>query len=328
MKSAEHARIYKRISELLTRSPRNRAELVAGCLSHFGLSDSELGDRSAGSRQNVLRGQIGEIINEMHESGLVGLDRVGRYFLVTDAPVVVRIERCEREIIKALTDGKKTKQELRDGLMTVIGAAKTATRRDDDLVSTYMGHILKRLCDRGAVTLLDGVYSLSEKASVRAEDINAMASLKAEFIARLHSRGGEFFENYFMALIKRYYERCGKKVHECYVTGGSADGGIDGVVKTEDGLGFIETVMVQTKNRLEMPSETDVRGFYGAVCARHGSRGIYVTTSDFHSGAKAFLDSIDNCVGVNGERIFRMAAECGYGIKKCGGRLTVDERII
>ena len=328
MKSAEHARIYKRISDLLTRSPRNRAELVSGCLGGFGLSDAELGDRSAGSRQNILRGLIGEIINEMHESGLVGLDRVGRYFLVTDAPVIVRIEKCEREIVKVLTAKGMKKAEIRDELMRVIGADKTVTRRDDDLVSTYMGHILKRLCDRGALTLAEGIYSLSEKASARAEDINAMVTLKAEFIARLHARGGEFFENYFMALIKRYYERCGNKVHECYVTGGSADGGIDGVIKTEDGLGFIETAMVQTKNRLEMPSETDVRGFYGAVCARQGSRGIYVTTSDFHSGARAFLDSIDNCVGVNGDRIFRMAVECGYGIKKCGGALTVDERVI
>ena len=135
MKSTEHSRIYKKVSELLTRSPRNRAELVTGCLGGFGLSEAELGDRSAGSRQNILRGLIGELINEMHESGIIGLDRMGRYFLVTDAPVVVRIERCEREIIKALTEEKKTKAELRDGLMTAIGAAKTATRRDDDLVS-------------------------------------------------------------------------------------------------------------------------------------------------------------------------------------------------
>ena len=328
MKSTEHSRIYKKVSELLTRSPRNRAELVTGCLGGFGLSEAELGDRSAGSRQNILRGLIGELINEMHESGIIGLDRMGRYFLVTDAPVVVRIERCEREIIKALTEEKKTKAELRDGLMTAIGAAKTATRRDDDLVSNYMGHILKRLCDRGAVTLTNGVYALSEKASAKAEDINAMVTLKSEFIARLHSRGGEFFENYFMALIRKYHERCGHRVIECYVTGGSADGGIDGVIKTEDRLGFIETAMVQTKNRLEMPSETDVRGFYGAVCAKQGSRGIYVTTSDFHSDARAFLDSIANCVGVNGDRIFRMAVECGFGIKKCSGRLTVDERVI
>lgn len=328
MNRAEHQKIYRKIVDLLTRSPLARAGLVDRCIGGMGLTPAELGDRSAGSRQNILRANVGEVINEMHESGLIGIDRSGRYYLITDAPVVVRIERCEREIIKALSSGSKTRQELRDGLMRAIGADKTVTRRDDDLISTYMGHVLKRLSERGALTVRDNVYSLSRTAHARADDINAMMVLKEEFLSRLHARGGEFFENYFMALIKRYSERQGKRVLECYVTGGSADGGIDGVIKTEDGLGFIENTMIQTKNRLEMPSETDVRGFYGAVCAKQGSRGIYVTTSDFHSGARAFLDSIDNCVGVNGERIFRMAVECSYGIKKSRDGLTVDERII
>ena len=174
----------------------------------------------------------------------------------------------------------------------------------------------------------DAGYSLSERVSAKSGDINALLALKTEFIAKIHSRGGEFFENYFMALLGKYLEKHGKKVTECYVTGGSADGGIDGVAKTVDSLGFRETIMVQTKNRVDLSSETDVRGFYGAVCAKQGSRGIFVNSSDFHETAKEFLDSIDNCVGLNGERIFAMAIECSYGIKKVGGRLTVDERIV
>ena len=106
------------------------------------------------------------------------------------------------------------------------------------------------------------------------------------------------------------------------------DGGIDGILETVDSLGFRETIMVQTKNRLETTNETTVRGFYGAVCARQGSRGIFATTSDFHYAAKGFLESIDNCVGVDGKKIFEMALETRYGIKKCGAELSVDEKII
>jgi len=86
--------------------------------------------------------------------------------------------------------------------------------------------------------------------------------------------------------------------------------------------------MVQTKNRTDTTNETTVRGFYGAVCARQGSRGIFVTSSDFHYSAKAFLDSIDNCVGIDGDGIFKMAVETRYGIKKVGSELTVDEKIL
>ena len=155
-----------------------------------------------------------------------------------------------------------------------------------------------------------------------------MLSLKADFIARIHARGGEFFENYLVTLLSKYYKRHGYTVEEAYVTGGSADGGIDGVIKTVDGLGFRETVMIQTKNRIELSSETDVRGFYGAVCASGGTRGIFVSASDFHSTARDFLLGVDNCVGINGRKLFSLAVECSYGIKKSGGKLTVDERII
>ena len=86
--------------------------------------------------------------------------------------------------------------------------------------------------------------------------------------------------------------------------------------------------MFQTKNRRDISNETDVRGFYGAVCARQGSRGIFATTSDFHPMAVKFLDSIDNCVGVNGEKIFSMATETGYGIKNNNNRLVIDTEII
>jgi len=85
--------------------------------------------------------------------------------------------------------------------------------------------------------------------------------------------------------------------------------------------------MVQTKNRNDHSTETEVRGFYGAVCAAQGSRGIFATSSDFHPMAKKFLDSIDNCVGVNGERIFAMATDVSYGIKRVDGKLVIDKAI-
>ena len=86
--------------------------------------------------------------------------------------------------------------------------------------------------------------------------------------------------------------------------------------------------MVQTKNRAEIATETDVRGFYGAVCANQGSRGIFAISSDFHPAAKKFIDSIDNCVGINGEKIFAMAIDTSYGIKRESGKLLIDRKVL
>lgn len=323
-----HSKLYRIITETLEKKSYSRKRLIANCIDALGLSREELANRSTNSQQNILRSKIGTVINEMHASGVLSLDKEGRYSLVPEKPVAVRIERCESEIIKALSVRSMTKTSLREHIKRALGADKTPSTKDDDKVFTYVGQLLKRLSAEGVLTSDGMLYSLSPKFVAHADDINAMLSLKSDFLARIHRRGGEFFENYFMALIEKYVAKHGKQVIECYVTGGSEDGGIDGVLKTRDALGFRETVMVQTKNRVEITSETDVRGFYGAVCAKQGSRGIYAITSDFHPVAKKFLDELDNCVGVNGDRLFTMALECSYGIKKTADGLLVDERII
>ena len=328
-RSISHTRIYKAIAYLLGTSPMERAKLIERCVDHIGLSAEEKEDNSLGSTKNLVRSRAGAVINEMHVRSLIGLDEFGRYYLISERPVIIRIEKCEKEILSALTEGPISKSDLRQRLKTVFGTDKTVTTRDDDTLSTYMGQIMKRLVAEKAVRLNNGIYTLSPKISARADNINALLTLKSEFLQRLHAKGGEFFENYFMALLSSYSKKHGKRVLESYVTGGTSDGGIDGVMKTEDSLGFRELTMVQTKNRVEISSETDVRGFYGAVCAKRGTRGIFATTSDFHSSARDFMNSLDDLVGINGERVFSMAIECSYGIKKhADGTLEIDTKLL
>lgn len=321
-----HSRLYRAIVLVLEKSPMEREKLISTVLKKLGYDTN--GAISTASGASLTRGNIGTIINEMHEAGLISIDDYGKYFLVYAKPVIIRIEKCEQEILKALSVSEKTKAEIREHLKSIFGTDKTATTKDDDLLSTYMGHILKRLLTLGAIKLTDDAYSLSEKATAYADNINEMLSLREDFLIRLHAKGGEFFEHYFLSLLTRYYRKHGKTILESYVTGGSDDGGIDGVIKTEDSLGFRETTMIQTKNRIQLTNETTVRGFYGAVCARQGTRGIFVTTSDFYGTAKSFLDSIDNCIGMNGQDIFEMALKTSYGIKRNSKKYYIDESIL
>ncbi len=322
-----HSRLYKYIIDTLSDSPKYRKQLIDLCIKRYGLNQAELSDDSPNSKKNRLRSDIGLAINEMLSEKMIDTDSRGQYYLITSKPVAIRIERCQKEIIKALTERPMSKTELYRHLAPIFGTDKTLSTRDDGILSGYIGQFTKKMLENGTVILKDGAYTLAPKVSARADDINALLSLKSEFIFRLHDMGGEFFENYFMSLIKRYSEKHGKKILECSVIGGSSDGGIDGIMRTEDSLGFRETVMVQTKNRVDLTNETDVRGFYGAVCAKRGTRGIFATTSDFHSSAVIFLNSLDDCVGISGDRIFAMAVECSYGIKRTGKDLTIDEKI-
>lgn len=327
-KTASHAKIYRVIVDVLMGTPLHRNALMQNALCRLGLTKEQLADTALGSVQSNLRAKIGTVINEMHAARLIGLDEAGLYYLISDRPVVIRIERCEREIIKALSEGEMTKAALRDRLKGVFGTAKTATMRDDDTLSTYMGEILKKLGALGVICIQNGTISLAPHVRARADDINEQLAVKSDFIKKVHQKGGEFLENFFMQLLKKYMIKHGRRVIECYVTGGADDGGIDGVIITEDSLGFRETTMVQTKNRIDIISETDVRGFYGAVCAKRGTRGIFVTTSDFHSSAEKFLAGLDDCVGINGNTLFKMAIECSHGIKKLDGYIEIDSKML
>jgi restriction endonuclease Mrr len=320
----EYRTIYRAILDALDGSYLDRAALIKAAINAFELSEDELKDKTTNGRMNILRSLAGTVISEMHARGIISRDESYLYHRCTEKPVAIRMERCEEEIISNLRSAPMTRAELRDTLVDFFGTDETATVKDDNKLYTMMGQILKRLVAEKMLDYDGSVYSIAKAKSAELKCRQDVLTLKADFLTLIHSKGGEFFEHFFMNLLEKYLIRCGKIVSESYVTGGSADGGIDGIAKTVDSLGFKETIMVQTKNRNDIAVETDIRAFYGAVCAAQGSRGIYAITSGFHPVAKTFLDSIDNCVGVDGDKIFAMAVDASYGIIREDGKLKID----
>ena len=321
---SNRSKIYRAIIGAASQMPSARQELIDRVFKKL----KSFYAKNTATDESRIRADIGATLTEMVDTGVITVSDDGIYQPSATRPVMLRAESCEREIIALLSGGAMTKQEIRSALEESFKTKSTPTLRDDDMLFSFIGQILKRLLSLGVLLLEGGKYSIAPQKMARIEDISALLALKADFLTRLHARGGEYFEHYFMTLLSKYMSKHGKTVTEYYTTGGTEDGGIDGVIKTVDALGFRENIMVQTKNRLESTNETVVRAFYGAVCARQGSRGIFATTSDFHPSASKLLDGIDNCVGVDGEKIFNMAMECLYGIKRKGGVYTVDKKII
>lgn len=326
MKSNKRA--YIKIIDILEKTPKTRKQLIGEYIASLGLTKEELFDRRTKSRANIQRSLAGEVINEMERKGMIIKSADGIYSPTDQKPIIIRNERCESEILRMLDGRSMTKNAIRGELIKIFGTDKTVSEKDDNKLFAYMGEALRRMTRDGTLILTDRHYSLATRIAAKIDDINSILTLKNSFLSRIHKKGGEFFELYFMNLLEKFVTLYGKTVTYNSTTGGSADGGIDGIMETSDPLGFRETIMVQTKNRIESTNETTVRGFYGAVCARQGSRGIFVTSSDFHPSAKAFLDGIDNCVGVDGDKLFEMACLTHYGVKKSGSELTVDDKII
>ncbi len=321
--------IYKTVLDVLDKNSADKKTLILAVLKAFSLSDNEIRESETNSRSNTIKANAATVINRMLSRRVIDCDENGLYKINTERPIAIRIERCEEEILKLLRSAPHTKASIREKLVKIMRTDKTTTTKDDNQLLTYIGQLLKRLVAEQILVYDGSLYKIAKVKTAEARNRQELMALQADFILTIHERGGEFFEHYFMNLIERYVtKRCAKTVLENLTVGGSNDGGIDGILKTVDRLGFKETVLVQTKNRNEHSTEVDIRSFYGSVCANQGTRGIFATTSNFHVQAQSFLDTLDNCIGINGSDIFNMACDVGYGIKKSNGRLYIDKNVI
>ena len=311
------------IHVLDTEGRTNRATLIGRAISLCKLTPEEQNDHSVGSKLNAMRAFAGIALDDLVSRGDVSTGD-GFYGLEKEETVLIREEECEARILRMIKGESMTKKDMLADLDRHFGTEKTPSGKDDRSLYTMATEILARLTKSGAILYRDGRYRAAIElphAPVADED-----AFKAQFLARLHSLGGEFFEHFTMALFDKYYRKRGYTVTRCEVSGGSSDGGVDGLADTVDPLGFRENIMVQTKCRSRIHvTETEVRAFYGAVCALGGSRGIFVTSGTFHRGAQKLLDSIENCVGVDGDKLFEMALFASYGIRKTHAGYRFDE---
>ena len=201
---SEYRRIYKLILDSLVPSRLSRRELISTVIDAFELSESERTDDSLNGKLNILRTKIGSVISEMETKGILKRDDSSLYFALEKREVAIRIEECEREILDSLKSSPKTKYQLKDSLVSFFGTDTTSTIRDDNKLFTYMGQILKRLVGEDVIAFDGSVYSILEEKSAYIENRREMLMLKAAFLTKLHSKGGEFFEHYFLK-INVYY---------------------------------------------------------------------------------------------------------------------------
>ncbi|TPV49681.1 restriction endonuclease [Pseudarthrobacter phenanthrenivorans] len=116
------------------------------------------------------------------------------------------------------------------------------------------------------------------------------AEVGAELIQRLRDSDPEFFEQAVVdLLLKMGYggaEQRGRRI------GGSGDGGVDGVID-QDALG-LDRIYVQAKRYADgntVGRET-IQAFVGALHGVGASRGVFITTSTFTSGARQYAENV------------------------------------
>lgn len=324
----EKALVTAIVSHLDKHPGADRAALATAALTALGREKKKTFTFTRESSFGALRSYVGTLINDLVANG--SIRQVGQsYVLAKQEYIIVEERRCEDAIYAHLSRRPYERKELLDALVCHFGADATKTKRDDGMLRSMAGQIILRLCEWGRVTAEGEMLSLTaplvDKKQNRPQN---EASFKAAFFERLFSLGGPFFESFVAGLLEKYFLMTGKQILLCEIPGGAGDGGIDVLLETKDDLGFFERVMAQVKcRRRNHVTETEARAFYGAMVAKGGTRGMFVTTATFHIEALRFFERLDNCVPIDGNTLFELVIKTGYGIRIGKDGYAFDEAI-
>lgn len=316
----------------LEQTPRlRRKALLEQCTVQMEFSPSELADQTLSSPVVRMKSRMGSLLTRMIRTGDIVESESGFLTVERTPGALLERDRAEEFVLNCLQDGRawqrhqifnqadrdfrpQTKQEEGE-LHSVLGQAIQRLSREKRIRESPKGYMLPV-----------SQYPYTELGYWLQEAKNG-ADLCECFLHAIHTQGGEWFESYAVRLLSEFYRKAGRNVTRAYVTGGSNDGGLDGVIELTEWMGFRENILMQMKNRYATISPKDVREFYGAVCIAQGSRGIFVTISNFHPEAQKLLEQVDNLIGVDGKRLFEIAKRCGYGILSRDGGWVLDEAV-
>lgn len=142
----------------------------------------------------------------------------------------------------------------------------------------------------------------------------ALTQLRDSVAANLLERLSQVSPTQFEHIVLELLHKMGYGAHRDDVqrTGGSGDGGIDGIIHL-DKLGF-EKVYIQAKRWQGPVGRKDIQAFYGALAGRRATRGVFLTTSTFTKQAEEYAAGAESIVLVQGRRLAQLMIDHEVGV--------------
>ena len=150
-KTYEYIDAYSDVISYLSTGARTAEELLGYIVERSALSKKEAQDISADGRYSRLRAGLGAMLQQMLGKKIIAMRSDGRYYAKADVPIALRAEKCEHEILRLLSAGPLSKDKIRAALTDYFGTKKTKTRRDDNMLNTFIIDTLKQLTKEGVI---------------------------------------------------------------------------------------------------------------------------------------------------------------------------------
>lgn len=138
------------------------------------------------------------------------------------------------------------------------------------------------------------------------------ATLAQELLERVKKVPPRFFETLVVDLLVAMGYG-GSRRDAGQAIGRSGDEGIDGIIK-EDKLG-LDVIYIQAKRWTDTVSRPIVQGFAGSLEGHRARKGVLITTSQFSSHARDYVDRIEKkIILVDGEQLAQLMIEHNVGV--------------
>lgn len=162
--------------------------------------------------------------------------------------------------------------------------------------------------------ILDEAVSSSATPEERIDEVFAelRQTLVADLRAKLATVDPFRFEQIVLDLLVRMgYGGSRKEAAE--VTQRTGDEGIDGLIN-EDRLG-LDVIYVQAKRWKQNVGRPEIQNFVGALAGKKASKGIFITTSNFHDNANAYVAGLhQKVILIDGHRLAELMIEHNIGV--------------
>ena len=266
---------------------RTRSELVRQAMDVVGLTDEQRAVQLA-SGSLKAKGRVGWAISHLiaatalarPDNALYVITDVGRQLLLRNPGGLAQAQLREIEAYR------QHRAEVR-AARREISTAPDADMLDED------------------ADPIDAIEAAIERVK---------AEVGAELVQRLRESDPAFFEQAVVdLLLKMGYggaEQRGRRI------GGSGDGGVDGVID-QDALG-LDRIYVQAKRYADgnnVGRET-IQAFVGALHGVGASRGVFITTSTFTSGARQYAENVPSrIILIDAPRLLTLMIKYRVGVQ-------------
>jgi restriction system protein len=263
---------------------RTMRDVTASLADRFHLTDEERQQLLPSGQNRVIANRVAWAKTHLKAAGLIDNPARGK----------VRLSAEGRTVLDQMPD-KITCGFLRKypSYLAFAGQADDAEPRDKP-------HAAEAVEGETPRELLDASYQAIRKATAE------------ELLSRLRSCSPGFFEKAVVKLLLAM--GYGGVAGDGLVTGGSGDGGIDGVIK-EDKLG-LDVVCLQAKRWEGTVGRPVVQGFVGSMDYFRARKGVILTKSSFSRDALDYVERIEGkkVVLIGGERLAELMIEHGVGV--------------